>query len=111
MPNDLVAEEQRLEQARLGIEPWKKWGPYLAERQWGMSRLDIFRHPFQFGRRPRFVTCETSIRLQRSLDLVRSSEMLCACTTTKEAQDVLDQHNASESGVRRLLAEGAKRQS
>jgi len=38
MPNKLVAEEQRLEQARLGIEPWKKWGPYLAERQWGTVR-------------------------------------------------------------------------
>jgi len=40
MPNNLVAEEQRLEQARLGIEPWKKWGPYLAERQWGTVRED-----------------------------------------------------------------------
>src|SRR5215469_11551469 len=40
MPNDLVAEEQRLEQARLGVERWKKWGPYLAERQWGTVRED-----------------------------------------------------------------------
>src|SRR5262245_28592855 len=40
MLNDLLAEEQRLEQARLGIEPWKKWGPYLAERQWGTVRED-----------------------------------------------------------------------
>ena len=40
MPNSLTAEEQRLEQARLGVEPWKKWGPYLAERQWGTVRED-----------------------------------------------------------------------
>jgi hypothetical protein len=40
MPNNLVAEEQRLEQARLGVERWKKWGPYLAERQWGTVRED-----------------------------------------------------------------------
>jgi hypothetical protein len=40
MPNNLVAEEQRLEQARLGVEPWKKWGPCLAERQRGTVRED-----------------------------------------------------------------------
>src|SRR5215472_4268883 len=40
MPNTAIAEEQRLEQTRLGIEPWKKWGPYLAERQWGTVRED-----------------------------------------------------------------------
>src|SRR5262245_56542464 len=40
MSKNLIAEEQRLEQARLGIEPWKKWGPYLAERQWGTVRED-----------------------------------------------------------------------
>ena len=40
MPNSLTAEEQRLEQARLSVEPWKKWGPYLAERQWGTVRED-----------------------------------------------------------------------
>ena len=40
MPKSLIAEEQRLEQARVGVEPWKKWGPYLAERQWGTVRED-----------------------------------------------------------------------
>ena len=40
MPDNLVAEEQRLEQARLGVEAWRKWGPYLAERQWGTVRED-----------------------------------------------------------------------
>src|SRR5437588_12719284 len=33
------------EQARLGVAhekkaPWKKWGPYLSERQWGTVRED-----------------------------------------------------------------------
>jgi len=27
------AEEKRLEEARLRKAPWKKWGPYLSERQ------------------------------------------------------------------------------
>jgi hypothetical protein len=34
------AEEQRLVAARLAGEPWRKWGPYLAERQWGTVRED-----------------------------------------------------------------------
>ncbi len=33
-------EHERLEQARTGAEPWKAWGPYLSERQWGTVRED-----------------------------------------------------------------------
>jgi len=29
------AEHERLEEARRGSAPWKKWGPYLSERQCG----------------------------------------------------------------------------
>ena len=38
----LVAEEQRLaaEAARLPASNWKRWGPYLSERQWGTVRED-----------------------------------------------------------------------
>jgi hypothetical protein len=31
-------EKRRLEEDRLGQRPWKKWGPYLSERQWGTVR-------------------------------------------------------------------------
>jgi hypothetical protein len=31
-------EHDRLEAARTGQVPWKKWGPYLSERQWGTVR-------------------------------------------------------------------------
>ncbi len=34
------AEAVRLQQARTGRIPWKKWGPYLSERQWGTVRED-----------------------------------------------------------------------
>jgi hypothetical protein len=34
------AENSRLEAAREGKAPWKKWGPYLSERQWGTVRED-----------------------------------------------------------------------
>jgi hypothetical protein len=33
-------EHERLEQARKGSAPWKAWGPYLSERQWGTVRED-----------------------------------------------------------------------
>ena len=38
-PRSLTAEEQRLVEARSG-EPWRVWGPYLSERQWGTVRED-----------------------------------------------------------------------
>lgn len=34
------AESQRLQEARDGKADWKKWGPYLSERQWGTVRED-----------------------------------------------------------------------
>ena len=34
-----TAEEQRLAAAREGV-PWRHWGPYLSERQWGTVRED-----------------------------------------------------------------------
>ncbi len=38
-PASLTAEEQRLQEARAGV-PWRAWGPYLSERQWGTVRED-----------------------------------------------------------------------
>src|SRR5512145_325522 len=35
-----VAEQKRLNEAREAAIPWKKWGPYLSERQWGTVRED-----------------------------------------------------------------------
>jgi hypothetical protein len=34
------AERQRLTEARERGVPWRKWGPYLSERQWGTVRED-----------------------------------------------------------------------
>jgi Mannosylglycerate hydrolase MGH1-like glycoside hydrolase domain len=39
-PGPGTPEHKRLEQARLGEVPWKSWGPYLSERQWGTVRED-----------------------------------------------------------------------
>ena len=35
-----TAEQSRLQQSRDAGVPWKLWGPYLSERQWGTVRED-----------------------------------------------------------------------
>jgi hypothetical protein len=37
---DDTREQARLNEAREAHVPWKKWGPYLSERQWGTVRED-----------------------------------------------------------------------
>ena len=39
-PKQPGAESRRLAEARNGGVPWRKWGPYLSERQWGTVRED-----------------------------------------------------------------------
>src|SRR5271165_2509096 len=40
MPRLQTIEDRRLEEARTRKSHWKRWGPYLAERQWGTVRED-----------------------------------------------------------------------
>ena len=40
MSEKTTSEHARLKEAREGIAPWRKWGPYLSERQWGTVRED-----------------------------------------------------------------------
>src|ERR671935_71718 len=39
----MTVEQRRLDEAREHKVPWKKWGPYLSERQWGTVREDYSR--------------------------------------------------------------------
>ncbi|MEO6774989.1 MAG: glucosidase [Kofleriaceae bacterium] len=39
-----TAEQQRLAEDARGEQPWKRWGPYLSERQWGTVREDYSPH-------------------------------------------------------------------
>ena len=36
----MTREELRLQEARQRTAHWRRWGPYLAERQWGTVRED-----------------------------------------------------------------------
>jgi hypothetical protein len=36
----MTAEQRRLDEGREQGAPWKRWGPYLSERQWGTVRED-----------------------------------------------------------------------
>ncbi len=40
MPRIQTVEDSRLEEARNRKKHWKRWGPYLSERQWGTVRED-----------------------------------------------------------------------
>jgi hypothetical protein len=38
--SQVTAEQQRLAENHAGKKHWKRWGPYLSERQWGTVRED-----------------------------------------------------------------------
>ena len=38
----LSEEEKRLKEDRERTKYWKKWGPYVAERQWATGELTMF---------------------------------------------------------------------
>jgi hypothetical protein len=40
----MTAEEKRLKEARSKKSHWRRWGPYLSERQWGTVREDYSPH-------------------------------------------------------------------
>jgi hypothetical protein len=40
MPQAIDAERRRIEENRKGTKNWRRWGPYLSERQWGTVRED-----------------------------------------------------------------------
>jgi hypothetical protein len=40
MPRLQTREDERLEETRMRKKYWKRWGPYLSERQWGTVRED-----------------------------------------------------------------------
>ncbi len=43
-PSATTAEQRRLDEHAARGVPWKAWGPYLSERQWGTVREDMSEH-------------------------------------------------------------------
>jgi hypothetical protein len=48
----LSAEKQRLADDKAGRQNWRRWGPYLSERQWGTVREDYSRGGTAWGYLP-----------------------------------------------------------
>ena len=44
-----TAEHRRLADANRGVRKWRRWGPYLSERQWGTVREDYSPHGNAWG--------------------------------------------------------------
>jgi hypothetical protein len=40
LDENMSAEAARLQEGRTGKNPWRTWGPYLSDRQWGTVRED-----------------------------------------------------------------------
>jgi hypothetical protein len=68
MPNEIIRrrkitsnpETVRLQESRTTKTPWRKWGPYLSERQWGTVREDYSQDGNAwdyFSSRPRPIPC------------------------------------------------------
>ena len=49
MTRPRTIESQRLEEADAGKAAWRKWGPYLSERQWGTVREDYSQNGDAWG--------------------------------------------------------------
>jgi hypothetical protein len=48
----MTAEQQRLAQSKTPDADWRRWGPYLSERQWGTVREDYSESGFSWGAFP-----------------------------------------------------------
>jgi len=48
----MTPEKERLTQAKEPSTPWRRWGPFLSERQWGTVREDYSASGFSWGAFP-----------------------------------------------------------
>ena len=45
----MTEEERRLAEAQARTAHWRRWGPYLSERQWGTVREDFWFYDYFHG--------------------------------------------------------------
>src|SRR4051812_2141400 len=82
-------EHRRLEEARNGRKKWRKWGPYLSERQWGTVREDYSADgsswdyfPHDHARSRAYRWCEDGL-----LGICDRQARLCLATTLWNGRD------------------------
>src|SRR5512145_874339 len=92
-------EQKRLSDAREAGIPWKKWGPYLSERQWGTVREDSSQdgNAWDCGLGASHQTGWTGL-IARILDVFGRTSAKDALETPKEKLDarVVRQHIAGD---------------
>ena len=89
-----VTEQKRLNAAREQGVPWKKWGPYLSERQWGTVREDYSKD----GNAWDYFTQNFSLRIETQVEQLRF--------VLDRVKSMLDEHPAIESGSSRVRVIG-----
>jgi hypothetical protein len=60
--SSMTEEIQRLKQSNENDVPWKKWGPYLSERQWGTVREDYSESGDSWNYFPHSQSCARAYR-------------------------------------------------
>jgi hypothetical protein len=71
---ELPVEMNRLNDEKNKNAPWKKWGPYLSERQWGTVREDYSEN----GDAWNFFTRVHTAGVKRVLPVFRITSKTCA---------------------------------
>ena len=90
----MMPEDVRLDEARAQTAHWKRWGPYVSERQWGTVREDYSRDGTPG------TTCRTTTRARAPTAGARTASRASATTTSGSA-------SPSRSGTARSDPEGA----
>ena len=82
-----VTKQKRLNEAREKGIPWKKWGPYLRERQWGTVRgLQRRRRCLELPQPPRALT-GLQVGRGRLAGLCDDKQRLCFALTLWNERD------------------------
>ena len=87
-----AAEQQRLKEASEKSILWKKWGPYLSERQWGTVREDYSADGNAWDY---FTHDQARSRAYRAL-----SALISACVSSQRSKSTRSSADSSPSSAR-----------
>ena len=120
-PGSGTVEGRRLEETRARTTHWRRWGPYLAERQWGTVREDYSAHgtaweyfPHEHARSRAYRWGEDGIagisrqprsacasRWRCGTDAIRSSRSACSASPAARATMARTSRSTTSTSTRR----------